>query len=312
MLKSVEKEAFLELISGDADLHVVDIFSKVSNVNPLYLVYFKDKPIIALAVYVKNNRIVLPKFSQLVYSEIWVNKTLSERRIKDSFLDCLYLLKKRYKSIELVLPPSLSSDIRFFLWNGFFAKIRYTYIKDSNDMVYSYSIEKHYKRALSVFNLKLERFFEFDLICNRQFTFLLKKGLIKDKKRLYKCLKEMFDLGKLWCFGIKDNEENLIGTGMLLVNINDRKAYFLFCDTEDGNSKSAANAFLYIEIQKYLLSMGIDVLDYMGGNIKSISAFKQGLNAKLSVYYILRYDIFEVVMHRIFLFILRTKRFFYL
>ncbi|RKD19559.1 hypothetical protein BCY91_13235 [Pelobium manganitolerans] len=55
--------------------------------------------------------------------------------------------------------------------------------------------------------------------------------------------------------------------------------------------KKEINAFVYIKVLKWLNANGIEILDYMGANMRSIAEFKARYNPTLKPYYIVKHTI---------------------
>lgn len=280
-LNLFDKKNFRLLIQNKTSIHY-GLTSK-------YLVY-KNKVgeySIRFFLYINRNSIVHPNIYH--YSFIWIKDDLNTKNSRKDLNNAIESLIKQYKKIEFRLINI--KDLRAFLGHNFFIQLRYTYVKRTEDTNYSYNVVKHYKRATSIYNLNFREEFDFKQIFQEQYDFLNKKEIrMKSKTFLFNYLKTLYDEKLISCFSVNNLEGKRLASGIVLINEDADCGYFLFCSSLKTENKSAVNAFMYIEIQKWLFKNQISYFDYLGANYSNIAEFKQNFLPELKPYYILKYN----------------------
>ncbi|HTN22111.1 MAG TPA: hypothetical protein VL125_16660 [Pelobium sp.] len=284
MLKIFDNNEFSNIINKDVSyLSFYEKYAESFDLNILYIVYLNSKKeaTVAFIIFEKDNSIL--HIAHYNYSFLWIKNNLKSKGSRLDFAEAVYLLKEKYDNIVLRLTNI--EDLRAFSSNGFKIEIRYTFVKKTGDLNYSYGIQKHYKRGRDLLKLKFDAEVDFEEIFRYQMSFLNKKRISVDKKVIYRYLNGLWNENKLIAFTVIGGNQLIYASGVVSLNYMEDVAYFLFCNTKDDKNKSAINAFMYIEIQKRLFDLGINNFDYMGANIKSIAEFKHTLNPYLMPVY---------------------------
>jgi hypothetical protein len=289
MLKQVSKTVYHQVVPRNLfnDDEYLLITSKVVKCDVVYYLYYKkEEPVVAFALFVSNKRIILPHF-QFLYTDVWLKYPLEKKYSRDYLFESLKSLKTEYNSIKLMLPPDIK-DVRPFLWNGFSISNRYTYQKvTSNYHLYKDDVKTNYQRALKR-NLEFSTldFVDFHWMEMRQH--LINIGYSNKDVRAFEDWFKQLNKNNLLCVEIYSGGKS-VGGSIILVDKPANKAYLLLVQTMKGITSKEANAFLYIEITKYLNSLGIKYLDFMGANIRSIADFKYRFMPELTPYFLVEF-----------------------
>lgn len=292
MLNKVEASEFNKIIQASisCDAKYLAVTEINTGLKPVFYIFTNNNEVtIGFALFERKNRIVMPK-QLLFYSGIWIKGGLHDDDFNNHFFEAIAQLKKKYTSITLVTAPEIT-DLRPFLWNNFQAELRYTYCKASDDNNYSERIFRYYKRALKKIGL-------FHTVCS--FNDLDWKGYNDLFKTLHYSTKQIIhiknwlsELDKnnfLWCLQINNAQMQCAGSGIVLLDKVLKKGYFIYMDINKNQHSSETNAYIYIEIQKWLLENGYDELDYLGANFKTIANYKSRFYPKLKPYYVVHYN----------------------
>jgi len=288
MLKQVSNTDILALNIPDIRLNAifVEITSKSVNVNSVYFIFYKNlTPIIAFALYENKKRIVLPTHGYPYYSGIWIK---NHKDYSNDLYEALKLLLKNYKSVDLILPPEIN-DVRAFIWCGFSAKVKYTYIKKSNNKESKDDVKSNYKKAKSL-NLKLTTEESIDFDWFNYETQLKRLGFSNiSLKQLKIWITSLEKNSLVMFFKVLNKNNDSLGSGIVLLNRGAKVGGLLLNYVPKNSHQSAVNSFLYLEIQNWLNINGFDYFDYLGANTKSIADFKKRFNPDLKSYFLVRY-----------------------
>lgn len=290
MLEEISFVEFKELVPLYLynDIDYLSITAKVIEAQTVFYVYRKDNEgLVAFALFRRGNKIVITNF-QIFYSGIWLKYSLEHKNGRDNLYNAISCLKEKYHYIQLMLPVEFF-DVRPFKWNNFNITIRYTYIKDTSLYLdFKRDVKGNYKRSKEQgFTFNSVNFINFSW--NTHSNHLLEIGYSHSKIRQYKNWFQDLDLqNKLLCFEAVCNS-SIVGSGILLLDKNKRTAYFILRNIRKGNYQKEVNAFVYIEVLKWLNANGYNHLDYMGANVRNIADFKARFLPVLTPYYIVEF-----------------------
>ncbi len=249
-----------------------------------YLVQNDEITQAALAVFVKNGKIILPE--HFTYTPLWLAEHLSERKKIALIKEVISHLKSIYSKIVFKLSPDII-DIRAFIWEGFEIENRYTYIKDG-----ATAPHKSITRNLNLADLK-----NFACHATEASIISIKKNieilesLNFSKMQIYQIktfLNKLSQTGLLFAVTLYESE-NCIASNLVLLDKIEKKGYLLFASPV-SRSKKFAHTFLYQETINWLLVNNYAELDFCGANFEGIANFKSFFNPKLKPYYIVRYS----------------------
>lgn len=290
MLKEVNYEVYCQIVPKSLfnNNEYLLLTSKVLGCAKVYYIFYnKQEPVIAYALFKSGKKVILPNF-QFLYTDVWLKYPLDKKYSRDYLFESLKSLKAEYHSIKLMLPPDFK-DIRPFLWNGFSSLNRYTYQKKTSEYnLYKSDVKANYQKAIKLnLEFKVVDFTSFNW--DQMHHHLIDIGYSnKDANSFKLWFKELAKVDVLSCVEII-RETNNIGGAVLLVDRQKMVAYLLLLHTKKDISVKEANAFLYIETTKYLHSIGIEVLDFMGANIRSVADFKQRFMPDLTPYFLMEF-----------------------
>lgn len=290
MLKEVDFFVFKELVPLYLynDIDYLSITAKLLKAKVVCYVYKKDdEDLVGFALFKKRRKIVVPNF-QIFYSGIWLKYSLEHKNGRDNLYAAVNCLKELHNQIKLILPLTFS-DVRPFKWHGFDVDVRYTYVKETSKYgSVKRDVRSNYKNSKGLaFVFEPISFSDFDWIAHA--NHLTEMGCSNRKIKLYQQWFSDLDLkNKLLCFEVQQNDE-ILGSGILLLD-QKRTAYFILRNIPKGEHQKEVNAFLYIEVLKWLNNNGYNYLDYMGANMRSIADFKDRFLPVLKPYYIVAYN----------------------
>ena len=290
MLKQVSKTVYHKVVPRSLfnDDNYLSVTSKIIRCDIRYYVcYDEENPVVAFVLFVSNKRIILPHF-QFLYTDVWLKYSLDKKYSRDYLFESLKSLKTEYSSIKMMLPPDFK-DVRPFLWNGFSISNRYTYQKKTNLYnVYKTDARTNYNKALKIdLVFKVVNFVDFHWYDMSEH--LIDIGYSnKDVKAFEKWFQHLNSTNLLLCIEIDEVLEN-VGCAIILIDKLQNKAYLLLVQTKKGIITKEVNAFLYVETTKYLNTLGIEILDFMGANLKSIADFKQRFMPELTPYFLVEF-----------------------
>jgi|GEM_PF-2449823 len=292
MLNKVEATEFNNAIQGGicCDANYLTITATNAALKPVFYIYTVDEEVkIGFALYEKGNKIVIP-MQLLFYSGICFKGKLRDDEFNIHFYEAIGLLKKLYPSITLVTSPEIK-DLRPFLWNNFEVKLRYTYCKETKDNYYSEGIVRDYKRAIKKFGI-YHTICLFDELEWGGYNNLFKMLNYSSSKIIHikNWLTELDNCKFLCCLELKNNDNKSVGSGIVLLNKQLKKGYFIYMDINKKQHRSETNAYIYIEVQKWLFENGYNDLDYIGANTNTIAKYKSRYVPKLEPYYVVTYN----------------------
>lgn len=290
MLKRVDSEEYLRVI-GNKEIYYNPLFlrtvAKANNLDLEYFVFYqKEIGIVALALFVKNNKIILPS-QYLFYSGIWVRNDLETKQSRDALVKSLLFLKEEYNRINLCL-PLIFTDIRPFLWTDFNIRIRYTYKKVPKVREYEKDALSNYKKSLKldlIFINNSENPVNWSIFENQLRSFGLQMSNIN---KMQQWVNSLHSMDMLFQFAVV-KDDVVLGTALLLKDSINKKAYFLLRRISDSDIKKYVNSFFYIEILNFLSLEDYQSLDYLGANMRSIAEFKARYKPELKVNYIVSF-----------------------
>lgn len=240
----------------------------------------------AAAVFCKNKNIVLPEYFSI--NPYWIDPELSEAKQITIQKEFIQILKAEFLHIAIKFNTDVY-DLRPFKWAGFDVELKYTYQKNTSEEIYEKNISRHYKKAIEKYNLTAQPC-AIDLINWKSHQVLFRTFYLTQSRvsNIYKWLNMLEEKGLLFSMNILNDKHVIVGSVVILIDKNKRIGYLLFLESS-SNHQSEINAFLYIEVQKYLLKNDINVFDYLGANIPSIANYKSRFKPSLKSYYIVTY-----------------------
>jgi len=291
MLREIDFSVFKGLVPLYLynDIDYLSITANVIGARAVFYVYGKNnEELVAFSLFKRGNKIVLPSF-QIFYSGIWLKYSLEHKNGRDNLYNAINCLKERYSQIKLMLPVEFF-DVRPFIWNNFSITLRYTYLKDTSlYLSYKKDVKSNYKNSKKQKFAFSKVYFE-NFNWNGHSNHLLEMGYTNRNVQVYKKWFYNLDLkNKLLCFQVTDISEIVVGSGVLLLDSNKKTAYFILRNIPKGRRQKEINAFVYIEVLKWLNANGYDHLDYMGANMRNIADFKERFLPALTPYYIVEF-----------------------
>ena len=277
------KRINFETVFGQADF--LEVYCKVYNVMPRFFVVKEHRtPRAALACFSTSGSIVLP--THYFFNPVWLDKNQGEIILNRALQILLTYLKKSFTRISLRLPVEVE-DIRPFYWQGFEGKTAYTYLKNLQNLSYHLNINRILKKQcpytfkIDLWSSSLEEFHKRDLI-----SFGFRKRTIY---RVFQSFKQLHEQGKMLIVNAYEGS-NLVGSDVLLLDLNERKAYMFFISKSHGHYKGGLHAYLYNFIFSYLGNEGYKEIDMFGADYESISIYKSKFNPRLIHYYEVKYS----------------------
>ena len=252
----------------------------------LYALLDKGNVQFVAAVFCKNRNIVLPEYFSI--NPYWIDSELSEANQIAIQKEFIQILKSEFRNIVIKFNTDVH-DLRPFKWTGFDVELKYTYQKNTFEDVYEKNVSRHYKKAIEKYKLTAQPC-AIDLLNWKSHQVLFKTFYLTQSRvsNIYKWLNILEEKGLLFTMNILDDKRLIVGSVVILIDKIKSIGYLLFLESSN-NIQSEINAFLYIEVQKYLLKNGIHVFDYLGANIPSIANYKSRFNPVLKPYYIVTF-----------------------
>lgn len=263
---------------------VVAVIADVFAVKPIYfIVVKKDRPIFGLLVYARGNKIIHPLTD--IYTALW-QYSLSPLGLQQAWLVLIKHLQRFFVRIDFILPISIQ-DIRPFIYQGFKADVKYTYI---NNFSHSYANElqslwrKANRMGVNFAKDDAETYIKHVI---KGFDFLpFGKS---DKLRLEKFIYGMHNIGKLNAVGAF-LDGKLIASALSLIDKKEKVAYNLFVSSHKANYHTGVHTALYLENFNQLKQQGVCAIDLCGATAEGVGNFKAGFNGELNAYYHVRYN----------------------
>ncbi|TZF83637.1 hypothetical protein FW774_09170 [Pedobacter sp. BS3] len=247
-----------------------------------YIYTKKGKVLAALAVFKKGRNIVMPE--QFTYTPFWVEEGLSEVKCNDILKEIITHLKRQYRKIALKLDVDIK-DIRPFLWQGFVADIRYTYIKKTDEPVHP-SIYKNLNKAT---HYTLETHFPDDKSIDINVAFLSELFFFKIKAVSFIKLMQLLTIkGYLQAFNVF-YEEKHICSSLVLLDKKKNKSYTLLSN-KINREHAYAHTLLYQGRIDWMCNNDFTYMDLCGADMEGISRFKAFFNPKLENHFYVSYS----------------------
>ena len=294
MLKKLTAIEFNEFVSASiyTNIEYMEITAKVIQAQAVYFVFFRnDLPQVAFALFERSKNIVLPEFYPL-YSGVWLNGSLESINLRNDFIQSVSELKLLYDSIKICLPQDIQ-DVRAFIWNGFDVELKYTYIKNLNDLNFKSDVLKNYRLAVNDFKFVEEGTLGENWVLFKNQLFEL--GFSERKiNQLYSWLIELPVNNVIKVFSVRYFDEKLGGIGIVLLDQQKLQSGFLLSYGLNNERQSEINSILYVGIHKWLSENGFHQFDYFGANTINIADFKSRFNPELKTYFVVSYSKFSI------------------
>ena len=294
MLKVLQREEWqkqvLEIrpLQMNEDAVFVETLSNLSYGKPVYILYQKnDKVIFSFIAFVKGKKIFHP--FHFFYSAFWVANGLSDTQYCEYLDDFVAELMPKYEEIQIKLPTNIV-DIRPFLWNNFSITNYYTYIKDLENLDYHTSTAKNIRKAKQGnYICREEELDELSLSLNLKLFSDLKVYGAKKINNIGQLMRLLSKNGFLKSFNCyKDNE--LVASNLILLDEKTKVAYTVLLNKTSRSIKDDVHSLLHDFFFNKLKADGYFFVDLLGGDMKSIAAFKSRFNAELQPHFLVRYN----------------------
>ncbi|TKB96065.1 hypothetical protein [Pedobacter cryophilus] len=290
MLNKVTEADFQRLIPISLGLSplFMNITSKIMKAKPVYYIYTNDyHPIVALALFEKDNCIEVANHYPY-YSGIWI-KNMQNISHQKALNESLKFLNKKYDSITFNLPREIK-DVRCFLWNDYKLKIKYTYVKSTLTEDFQRNVFKNYSKANKESNLIFQptSLSEDDWFYHQEQLKSVGFSLSK-LSRLKNWIIALERVQLIKVFSITNAEHVFLGSGIIILDSYSKSAGFLLSYVPKGELQSQVNAFLYVELHRWLKENGFLSFDYLGANNLRIADFKSRFNPELDSFFVVSY-----------------------
>lgn len=262
----------------------IDSCTQVSGLQSKYFGVKKaDKSILGLQVFVKGKSIVQPLY--FGYSALLIDPELSEGSRLEAMECLLQGLKHRHKSIDLRIEPR-KQDIRPFLWEGFAAQQRFTYIKSTKDPVYNRNVVKNI-RAAGEMGIHYAINTDVEHSLNSAITEMREMGG-NNPDLLAALCKDWYKKGVLSTIDALDASGKVMASQILLEQ-EPHFVYLLLLTKIDKGGNTKVHSGLYDFIIRHYGEKGIAYVDFGGANYSSIARFKSNFFPDLESYTVLSY-----------------------
>jgi hypothetical protein len=301
MLKKIDPNTFKQIIPlglyNNPDF--VLITAKSINAKADFLIYFEnDKPLIAFIIYFNKKKIIVPDYYP-VYNSFWIKESLKEKKINQILIESLKTLKEKFENITFNLPVNFY-DVRPFIWENFNIKIKYTYLKNLNDLNFKSDVKNNYSKAVENLNLIFKEDVLSDEIWNYYQIQLSSLGFTTNKlKRLKYWILNLHESGLVKIFVVKNQDKLYCGSSIVILDSLKSSAGLLLNHTLNDSYQSQKTAFLYVKTHKWLENEGYKELDYLGANTKNIAEFKSNFNPVLQTYYAVNYNFKKAIWYNL-------------
>lgn len=256
------------------------------------LVTFKDTPALAISLFTKGSRVVSP--NHYYYQFVWQGSEPTGSWIQQDAWDILLQnLKAKYTRINLRLPVSVT-DGRPFTWNNFSIHIKYTYLKNLNDLTYHHNIQRILKKKQQQYSFKNNCDWDENWVLHQRD--LEKFGIRKVYVDLYlKYFKTLKEEGLIRVFNAYDKDVFLTSI-VAIVDKTAKTAYLPLIGTADGHYNAGLPSLLYDYALTELKDTGIERVDLCGANIQSIAKYKSKFLPDLVQFFEVSYSKKSVVI----------------
>lgn len=264
----------------------VEIINESFNVKSLCIVAFdNEKPLLGLVLYSKGKSIVQP--TTYIYTGIW-KTSKSSILLENAFIAIIKKIQSDYRFISVLLPPKIT-DIRPFIYCGFKADVKYTYVNNLTNIVLSSDVKSMRNRAT---NLGID--FQFGSatqeVLEQNIASFFNLGY---KKRYINTLEKLIvgltSEGYFRPISARLNGE-LLASGYVLLDKVNRHAMNLFITSNKSHYKTGVHSSLYLHNLYWLRDTGFLTNDLLGATTKGIGNFKSNFNGELTPYYHVRYN----------------------
>ncbi len=292
MIEVLSEDEWIEIIVGsksDSLMLRPDFLNSIASAFNCDVKYFmcinKGAPIVGSSVFVRGGKIIVPSY--YMYTGLWMAESEQSLLYRECLALLIDYLKRCYSSIDYRLSPELK-DVRPFIWKGFTAKLRYTYLRNLKTTIYRANVRSRIKKAESN-AIKLEVSNDFENIWRQQEKEMKGFGMPnKLREANYKMFKGWFNSGYITAIVAK-KEDIIIGSALLLINSFKGVGYNMLISSNKGYYNTGVHSALYDKIFKYYQERNLFQCDLVGANIKSIAEFKYNFEPDLAPYYELSY-----------------------
>lgn len=300
MLKVLQRDQWQDEIKKARELKLneevafVNIICNLSSLKPIYFLYERNNiPVISFIAFASGNKIRQP--FHFFYSSFWVADSLSDTQYCECLDEFIAELLTRYKNVEIKLPTDLV-DMRPFLWNNFSITNYYTYIKDLENLDYHPSTAKNIRKAKQRnYVCREEEMDELSLSLNlKLFSDLKVYGAkkIQNIGQLMNSLSESAYLKSFNCY----LDDKLVASNLILLDEKYKVAYTILLNKTSRAIKDDVHSLLHDFFFGKLKVDGYLLVDLLGGDMKSIAAFKCRFKAKLQPHFLVRYSKREAIV----------------
>lgn len=294
MFKILQREEWVTEIEKvrplmmNEELAVVNILCNYTHSTPQYFLYQKkDKTVISFIAFVKGTDIIAP--FHFFYSAFWIHETISNLKYIEYLTDFVGRIIKEYSKINIRL-PIVYQDIRPFLWNDFTVINNYTYLKKLENLNYSAGVRRNIEKCNNIDDLCFKQ----EALSGESLQLNLKifkeLGVLPQKViKIKRIIEDMTYTGHLNSFNCYCKGK--LSASMIVLKDKPNKIAYLILLSQTriaykNNMHSALHHFMFTMLN----NDGFETLDLMGGDIKTISAYKASLNTDLRAHFTLKYD----------------------
>lgn len=199
-------------------------------------------------------------------------------------------LKERYCQVISAFSPH-NIDIRYFSWNGFSEKIKYTYISELDKIENIYeNFDPSLKRQIKK-GLKQDYRIRYDFSSQELKTsYDLIKGMsIRKNRSSFLSFKDFSDfllnLNEKGNVIISNVYKNDISVYSVIIVIDKKTAYYWLAGGDYKHYNTGLNQVLLYDIFKKLYKENCQTFDFIGANTQSISQYKSNFGFELVPYY---------------------------
>lgn len=294
MLKVLQREEWQNEVKKVRQLKLneeaafVNTVCNLSSLKPIYFLYEKkNNPVISFIAFTRGNNICHP--FHFFYSAFCIMKDLGDTQYCEYLDEFITELLARYNNVEIKLPTDFI-DIRPFLWHNFYITNYYTYVKDLENLDYHTSTAKNIRKAKQGnYICREEELDELSLTLNLKLFIDLKVYSTKKISNIGKLMKSLSESAYLKSFNCyKDNK--LIASNLILLDKKSKVAYTILLNKTSRATKDDVHSLLHDFFFAKLKGDGYLYVDLLGGDMKSIAAFKSRFRAKLQPHFLVRYS----------------------
>jgi hypothetical protein len=216
----------------------------------------------------------LPRASELHAGTSWID-------------ELIVALGKRYSTVDLMLPPALE-DVRSAQWNGWTASPLYTYTLQIDAALvdrWSDGTRRSFKKHASSYHLRSSPDDADNILSLWTEGYLRsEKGAPLSGSPLKSMTESLLEAGLAECWVVSTEENGPPQAGVILLADSTIAVYWLA-----GSIPGPAMTVLIGQLKDILLKRGVNQLDFVGANTKSIAEFKRRFNPDLQSYFRIRF-----------------------